>query len=162
LSDEADRIHATAIAVGNRGVLIRGPSGAGKSDLALRCLAFGPSTFLRDPVKLVADDQVILKQDRSRTSPRLIMTAPSTLRGKLEVRGVGILEVAVKDEVEIVLIADLVRGGPIERYPDPWPKVVVSGFEVPLIQLLPFENSAPLKIFAALDMASLPRIEVKG
>ncbi|HVX35858.1 MAG TPA: HPr kinase/phosphatase C-terminal domain-containing protein [Hyphomicrobium sp.] len=162
MSGEADRIHATAIAVGNRGVLIRGPSGAGKSDLALRCLAFGPSTFLRDPVKLIADDQVILKQDRSRSLPRLIATAPSTLRGKLEVRGVGILEVAVKDEAEIVLIADLVREGTVERYPAPWPKVVVSGFEVPLIRLLPFENSAPLKIFAALDMASLPRIEVKG
>lgn len=162
MSDEADRIHATAISVGDRGVLIRGPSGAGKSDLALRCLAFGISTFLDDPVKLVADDQVILKIDRSPTSPRLIATAPSTLRGKLEVRGVGILEVAVRDAAEIVLVVDLVREGPVERYPDPWPKVVVSGVEVPLIRLLPFENSAPLKIFAALDMASLPRIEVKG
>ena len=163
MSDEADRIHATAIAVGDRGVLIRGPSGAGKSDLALRCLAFGTSTFLNDHVKLVADDQVMLKKnDRSRISPRLIATAPSTLRGKLEVRGVGILEVAVRDEAAIVLVVDLVREGPVERYPDPWPKVVVSGFEVPLIRLLPFENSAPLKIFAALDMASLPRIEVKG
>jgi serine kinase of HPr protein (carbohydrate metabolism regulator) len=162
LSDEADRIHATAISVGDRGVLIRGPSGAGKSDLALRCLAFGTSTFLHDPVKLVADDQVILKIDRSRISPRLIATAPSALRGKLEVRGVGILEVAARDAAEIVLVVDLVREGPVERYPDPWPKVVVSGVEVPLIRLLPFENSAPLKIFAALDMASLPRIEVKG
>lgn len=162
MSDEADRIHATAIAVGDRGVLIRGPSGAGKSDLALRCLASGPSTLLRDPVKLIADDQVILKNDRSRASPRLIATAPSTLRGKLEVRGVGILEVAVQDEAEIVLVADLVRDGPVERYPDPWPKVVVSGVEVPLIRLLPFENSAPLKIFTALDITSLPRIEAKG
>ncbi|WP_041321180.1 HPr kinase/phosphorylase [Hyphomicrobium denitrificans] len=158
---EADRIHATAIAVGGRGVLIRGPSGAGKSDLALRCLAFGPSTLLRDTVKLVADDQVILRNDRSRTLHRLIASAPATLRGKIEVRGVGILEVAVEDEAEIALVADLARESPVERYPDPWPMIVISGVEIPLIRLLPFENSAPLKIFAALDMVSLPRIEGK-
>lgn len=162
MPDEADRIHATAIAVGDRGVLIRGPSGAGKSDLALRCLAFGPSTLLRDTVKLVADDQVILRNDRSRILHRLIATAPATLRGKIEVRGVGILEVAVRDEAEIALVADLAREGTIERYPDPWPKAIVSGVEVPLIRLLPFESSAPLKIFAALDMVSPPRIEGKN
>lgn len=161
LPDEADRIHATAIAVGDRGVLIRGPSGAGKSDLALRCLAFGPSTLLRDTVTLVADDQVILKKAGSQSLHRLMATAPAALRGKIEVRGVGILEVAVRDEAEIALVADLAREGPVERYPDPWPKVTLCGVEVPLIRLLPFESSAPLKIFAALDMASLPRIEVK-
>jgi serine kinase of HPr protein (carbohydrate metabolism regulator) len=160
VQDEADRIHATAIAVGQRGVLIRGPSGAGKSDLALRCLAFAPSALLRDTVKLVADDQVLLKSDHSQ-NPRLLATAPHTLRGKIEVRGVGILEVAIKDEAEIVLVADLASEGPIERYPCPWPKVVLCGVEIPMIRLLPFENSAPLKIFAALDMACLSRIEVK-
>lgn len=161
MQDEADRVHATAIAVGDRGVLIRGPSGAGKSDLALRCLAYGPSALLPEPVTLVADDQVILKSDWSQSAPRLNATAPQTLRGKIEVRGVGILEVAVRDAVDIVLVADIAREGAIERYPDPWPTVVLCGLQVPLIRLLPFEPSAPLKIFAALDMASLPRIEVK-
>jgi hypothetical protein len=161
LSGGADRVHATAIAVGNRGVLIRGPSGAGKSDLALRCMALGQSVLLQNPVKLVADDQVILTSARSQAPPRLIATAPPTLRGKLEVRGVGILEVAVKDEVDIVLVADLVREGPIERHPEPWSKVVVSGFALPLIRLSAFESSAPLKIVTALDMAGLPRIEIK-
>jgi len=161
LQGEADRVHATAIAVGNRGVLIRGPSGSGKSDLALRCLAYGPSTLLREPVTLVADDQVLLTSDWSQGTPRLGASAPQTLRGKIEVRGVGILEVAVRDAVDIALVADIAHEGSIERYPEPWPKVVLLGMEVPQIRLLPFENSAPLKIFAALDMASLPRIEVK-
>ena len=161
MQDETDRVHATAIAVGGRGVLIRGPSGAGKSDLALRCLAYGPSTFLRHPVKLVADDQVVLRNNRSQHLPSLRATAPAALRGKIEVRGVGILEVAVEDDVAIALVADLVDKGPIERYPDPWPTVELCGIQVPLIRLLPFENSAPLKIFAALDMTMLTRIEVK-
>jgi serine kinase of HPr protein (carbohydrate metabolism regulator) len=161
LPDETDRIHATAIAVGNRGVLIRGPSGSGKSDLALRCLGLAPSPFLHDMVKLVADDQVILRSDPIRTSPQLIATAPPTLRGKLEVRGVGILEVAVSDEAEIVLIADLLKDGQVERFPDPWPKVVLLGLEIPVIRLFPFEASAALKLIAALNMAELPRIARK-
>lgn len=162
MSEEADRIHATAIAVGNRGVLIRGPSGAGKSDLALRCLASAPSALVRDPVKLIADDQVILRCDRTLPALRLLASAPPAIRGKLEVRGIGILEVAACAETEIALVVDLVHDEPVERYPDPWPKVVVSGFSVPMIRLLPYEQSASLKIFAALDMARLPRVEVKG
>lgn len=155
---EVERVHATAIAVGRRGALIRGPSGSGKSDLALRCLALSPSTLLRDVVKLVADDQVIL----TRKSAGLIATAPPVLRGWLEVRGVGILEVAVAAEADIVLVADLVREGPIERLPDPLQKAHIMGFAVPLIRLLPFEDSAPLKLIAALVMAALPRVESKA
>lgn len=161
MSDETDCIHATAIAVGNRGVLIRGSSGSGKSDLALRCLGLAPSTLLRNMVKLVADDQVILMSDPTRASPQLIATAPPTLRGKLEVRGVGILEVGVTDEAEIVLVADLVDKGPIERFPDPWPKVVLLGLEIPVIRIFPFEASAALKLIAALGMAEPPRIARK-
>jgi serine kinase of HPr protein (carbohydrate metabolism regulator) len=109
-------------------------------------------------VKLVADDQVILTKDLSRAHPRLVATAPPTLRGRLEVRGVGILEVAAATEAEIVLIADLLREGTIERFPDPWPKVGLLGLEVPVIRLFPFENSSPLKLVTALTMAHLPRI----
>lgn len=162
MSDEADRVHATAISVGGRGVLIRGPSGSGKSDLALRCLALAPSALLSDPVMLVADDQVILRSDTSREQPRLVATSPATLRGKLEVRGLGILEVAATETADIVLVADIACDGPIERFPDPWPKVVLCGLEVPQIRVFPFESSAPLKLIAALDIASLPRIEVKA
>ncbi len=158
LPDETDRIHATAIAVGNRGVLIRGSSGSGKSDLALRCLGLTPSTILPDMVKLVSDDQVILSNDSNRASPQLIATAPPALRGKLEVRGLGILEVAVADQAEIVLVADLIREGRPERFPDPWPKVVLLGLEIPVIRVFPFEASAAAKLIAALCMAELPRI----
>ena len=150
-----ERVHATAIAVGRRGVLLRGPSGSGKSDLALRALALGPSALLHDQVKLIADDQVIL----TREPGGLIATAPTATRGRLEVRGVGMLEVAAAAQCEIVLVADLVREGPIERFPDPWPVIHLLGYDVPLMRLLPFEDSAPAKLIAALLLATLPTVK---
>jgi serine kinase of HPr protein (carbohydrate metabolism regulator) len=162
LSGEAERVHATAIAIGGRSALIRGPSGSGKSDLALRCLSLSRSALLRESVLLVADDQVMLRCDARHEPPRLFASAPATLRGKLEVRGVGILEVAAADDAEIVLVADLVREGPLERFPDPWPRARILGFDVPLVRLLPFESSTPHKLIAALAMASLPRAEFKA
>jgi HPr kinase/phosphorylase len=158
LSGEVECLHATAIAVGKRAALIRGPSGAGKSDIALRCLAYGPSALLRDRVALIADDQVIIERKDS----RLVATAPAQLRGRLEVRGIGILEVVAADEADVVLVADLMRAGPIDRLPDPWPRAHIMGLEVPLIRLLPFEDSAPLKLLAALVMAALPLVESKA
>jgi serine kinase of HPr protein (carbohydrate metabolism regulator) len=146
------------ITIGRRGVLIRGASGSGKSDLALRCLVLGSSTLIPETVQLVADDQVVLTRERA----ALLAKAPAQLRGKLEVRGLGILEVAAAAETEIVLIADLVRDQQIERLPDPWPTVELMGLKVPVIHLQPFEASSPAKLAAALALATLPRIEPKA
>ncbi|HML29259.1 MAG TPA: HPr kinase/phosphatase C-terminal domain-containing protein [Hyphomicrobium sp.] len=153
MSGEAERVHGTAIALGGRAALIRGPSGAGKSDLAFRCLGLGASALVREPVKLVSDDQVILKQD----GEGLLASAPATLLGKLEVRGLGILEVDTVAEANLVLIVDLIRDGSIERYPDPWPSAQIMGFDIPLVRLFPYESSSPLKLLAAIDMAPRPR-----
>ncbi len=147
-----ERVHATVIAVGTRAVLIRGPSGAGKSDLALRCLALPQSPLLPYPARLVADDQVILTRD----GLSLAAHAPETLLGKLEVRGLGILDLDPEHDGRIALVADLVDRGEIERYPDPWPMVALLGLAVPVIRLSAFECAAPLKILAALSMPSLP------
>lgn len=153
MSGEVERIHGTAVALGGRAALIRGPSGAGKSDLAFRCLGLGTSSVVRAPVKLVSDDQVILKQQ----GEGLVASAPDTLRGKLEVRGLGILEVDTVAEANLVLIVDLIRDGSIERYPDPWPSAHIMGFDIPIVRLFPFESSSPLKLLAAIDMAPRPR-----
>jgi serine kinase of HPr protein (carbohydrate metabolism regulator) len=112
---------------------------------------------LSETVKLVADDQVVLTRERA----ALVAKAPAQLRGKLEVRGLGILEVAAA-ETEIVLVADLVRDQQIERLPDPWPTVELMGLEVPVIHLRPFEASSPTKLAAALALTTLPRIKPKA
>ena len=153
MSGASERVHATAIAVGRRGALIRGPSGSGKSDLALRCLGLAPSVLLREPVQLIADDQVVLQ----RTDAGILATCPAPLRGRLEVRGLGILDLEARSDAGIVLIVDLLRDEPINRLPDPWPKAELLGLEIALLRLHPFAASAPEKLVAALAMAPLPR-----
>lgn len=154
MSGEVERVHGTAIALGDRAALIRGPSGSGKSDLALRCLGLGPSSIVREPIRLVADDQVILKHE----GHGIRASAPDPLRGKLEVRGLGILEVDPIPGANLVLIVDLTGKGPIERYPDPWPYARLLGLELPVLRVSAFESSTPLKLAAALAMAPPPRV----
>src|SRR5262245_43436739 len=88
LPDAAELVHGTCVAFGRSAALLRGPSGSGKSDLALRFLFLarrGPAAL--EPPTLVADDQVRIRREGA----RLLVEAPATLRGKLEVRGLGIV-----------------------------------------------------------------------
>jgi HPr kinase/phosphorylase len=149
-----ERLHATAIAVGQRAVIIRGASGSGKSDLALRCLALPASQLIASPARLVSDDQVVVTRD----GLSLSVTAPQTLLGRLEVRGLGILEADPVQDAKAVLIVDLVEKNEIERYPDPWPTFEILGLLVPRLAISAFESSAPLKLLAALAMPSLPPV----
>src|SRR5690606_41385193 len=73
-------IHASCVAAGSRGILLLGPSGRGKSDLALRLIDRG--------ARLVADDRCDVWFDRG----RLWCRPPAELAGKMDVRGLGIVE----------------------------------------------------------------------
>lgn len=143
-------VHATCIALDGRGVLIRGPSGSGKSDLALRCLAHGPSGLIAHAATLIADDQVALE----RVGDLVFARAPTSIHGKIEVRGQGIVQVrAADDGVGIVLLADLVPATTaIERLPDPVPAEWVCGLRLPILHLHAFEASAAVKLLAALAL----------
>src|SRR5689334_24249403 len=88
LPDATELVHGTCVALGRRAALLRGPSGAGKSDLALRFLAL--SNEDGEKALLVADDQVFVG---SNGSGELVASAPPTIAGKIEVRGLGIIEV---------------------------------------------------------------------
>jgi serine kinase of HPr protein (carbohydrate metabolism regulator) len=146
LQDAVENLHGTAICVGDRAVLIRGSPGTGKSDLALRCLAMAPSALITAPAQLVADDQVLV----SREGSRLRVTAPDTIRGKLEVRGLGIVTVPHAASAYLRLIAELADPGSIERLPDPPATAEVMGLTLPLLRLAPFEAAAPIKLLLAL------------
>jgi serine kinase of HPr protein (carbohydrate metabolism regulator) len=150
LRDAAEVVHGTCVALGQRGALLRGPSGCGKSDLALRFLFLarrGPAAI--EPPALVADDRVELRRDDG----RVLATAPESIRGKLEVRGVGIVNVKTLATCELVLVVDLVAPEAVERMPEPDVTVRLAGVDLPLLRLAPFESSAPIKLALAVAHA---------
>jgi len=147
LGDEAELVHGTCVALGRGAALLRGPPGSGKSDLALRFLYLarrGPAA-LEAPL-LVADDQVRL----ARAGERILVAAPATIRGKIEVRGIGIIEVKSVAEAELKLVVDLVWPDQVERMPELDKSVQHLGFAIPHLALRPWEPSAPIKLALAL------------
>lgn len=132
--------------MGGYSALIRGPSGAGKSDLALRCLGVAASTLLPQRTLLVADDQVLL----TRISDHLSTSAPAQIKGQLEVRGLGIVEVDTCQEAQLVLVVDLVSATLIERMPEP-DHCEIDGIVLPCLTLYPFEVSAAFKLLMCLQ-----------
>ncbi len=132
------RVHGTSIALGGEGVLFRGPSGAGKSDFALRLIDQG--------ARLVADDQTELRRE----GDELVMSAPVTIAGKIEVRGLGIVALPSLASAPLRLVVDLLPSDAIERMPLPR-DCCYLGCTVPLVALAPFEASAPAKLRLALS-----------
>ena len=134
-----ETIHATAVALDGRAVLLLGPSGSGKSDLALRLVAAG--------WRLVADDRVVVTPEGG----RLIATAPPRLAGLLEVRGVGIVPEPTAP-APVALALDLAATA--DRLPDPV-LLVLAGQTVPRLAFDPFGESAPQRAERALEVHGL-------
>src|SRR6187402_2363790 len=98
-------LHGTAVALETGAVFLKGPSGSGKSDLAFRLLALGG--------KLVADDQVEFKARLD----RLHASAVETVKGLLEVRGLGLVKVPPAEAAALKLVVDLVSRENVPRLP---------------------------------------------
>ena len=150
MKEARELVHGTCVALGRRGALLRGAPGAGKSDLALRFMAL-PGEGALCP-HLVADDQVSVT---ARADGTLLASAPPTIAGKIEVRGLGVIEVPFLAEAQLVLICELVGGKDVPRMPlEAGEKIVIAGVPVPTLKLAPFEASTPLKLRMALLRAA--------
>ena len=90
-------IHASCVALGGSGILLLGKPGAGKSDLALRLIDQGAT--------LVADDRTILFTRRG----HLYGKSPDSIRGLLEIRGLGIVTFPSRADAKIALVVKLGR-----------------------------------------------------
>ncbi|MBL8847689.1 MAG: HPr kinase/phosphatase C-terminal domain-containing protein [Hyphomicrobium zavarzinii] len=145
----ADLVHATAVALGGKAALIRGPSGSGKSDLALRAIATPQLAHLTHRVELLSDDQVRLVS----TPGGIEVTPPPTIAGKIEVRGLGIVQLPYCPSALLALVVDLVPAAEVPRYPLEERRETFFGLSVPVVRLAAFEPSAPLKLVLALDAA---------
>jgi serine kinase of HPr protein (carbohydrate metabolism regulator) len=137
----AETVHASTVASEGRAVLITGPSGSGKSDLTLRLLDRG--------FTLVSDDQTIVK----RLGDRLIASAPPSIAGKLEIRGIGIVEMETVTDVPVALIVELTSE--IQRLPDDSRERPLLGVAVPLVSVDAMTASAPSKVALGLDRLGL-------
>src|SRR6185312_8023124 len=101
---------------------------------------------------LVADDQVYVTANPDGT---LTASAPPTIAGKIEVRGLGIMQVPFLPDAELVLVCDLVGSKGVPRMPLESAKtMVIAGVPLPTLRLAPFEASAPLKLKMALLRAT--------
>jgi serine kinase of HPr protein (carbohydrate metabolism regulator) len=125
---EQASVHASAVKVGSRAVLIRGPSGSGKSRLAFDLILSGRSGQL-PPAILVGDDRVLLDT----AGQQLLVRPVHALTGLIEIRGLGIRRCEFTDEAEVGLVVDL-QARDAERLPPPESlKTKIFGVEIPRI-----------------------------
>jgi len=136
-----ETVHASTVALEGRAVLITGLSGSGKSDLALRLLDRG--------FALVSDDRTIIRRD----GPRLIASAPPNIAGKLEIRGIGIVDLSHVEDVPVSLLVEL--SGDIQRMPDEDRRRAILGVDLPLVHIDATAASAASKVSLALERMGL-------
>lgn len=133
----SETLHASCVAIQGRAVLIEGGSGEGKSDLSLRLIDRG--------AVLVSDDYTICR----RRGGALEGCAPANIAGKIEVRGIGIVEMPHLENAPIALLIMILESPP--RLPDDIRTRRIAGIEVPVLALPALEPSAPIKVELALS-----------
>jgi HPr kinase/phosphorylase len=138
-------IHASAVLVGARALLIRGPSGSGKSRLAFDLIsaAGGPVRFAR----LVADDRAELEA----AGGRLLVRPAPALAGLIEVHGLGIRRLPYEPVAVVGLVADLAAVD-AQRLPErEQTRVIIDGIALARIAVAPGEAALP-RVIAALHL----------
>jgi HPr kinase/phosphorylase len=140
-------IHASAVLVGARAVLIRGSAGSGKSSLALALIRAGENgTF--PFARLVGDDRVHVEAVHG----RVLVRAGAALAGLIEVRGLGIRRLPFEPVAVVGLVVDL-GAADSERLPEAAIAVTeVAGVPLPRLAVALPSDPAGL-VYAALRTA---------
>jgi serine kinase of HPr protein (carbohydrate metabolism regulator) len=148
--NQSPSIHASAVLIGARAVLIQGPAGSGKSRLALALLNAARQGLIPF-ARLVADDRAHVEAAHGRL---LVRPAPA-LAGLIEVRGLGIRQVPHEPLAVVGLVVEL---GPLdaERLPEPAQRQVkIEGIALPRLAVAAGTDALPL-VLASLQTASGP------
>ncbi len=133
MPDGSATVHATAVLVGAKALLIRGEPGSGKSRLGLKLLQ-APLPFAR----LVGDDRVYLE---ARSGRLLVRPAPN-LAGLIEIRGLGIRRLPYEMLAVVGLLVDL--GAATDRMPDQAAlETSISGITLPRLAIPPETDALP-------------------
>jgi serine kinase of HPr protein (carbohydrate metabolism regulator) len=149
MSDGANAtVHASAVLVGERAVLIRGPSGAGKSRLAWDLILAGRTGQIR-PAILVGDDRVHLDT----SGGNLVVRPARELAGLIEIRGLGIRRIEHVGEAVVGLVVDLAAAD-AERLPHPDAlAATIHGVSIPRIPVESRYQPLPLIVAALMTTA---------
>lgn len=134
LTEVPERLHATMLSIYGEGILIMGKSGIGKSEVAMELISRGHLFIGDDAIDVISMAGTPLAK------------APKMSRDFIEVRGVGIVNIksmfgvkSMVKEHQVNLIIELVNldevKTTIERLGREYSKKVVSGVEIPLIQV---------------------------
>jgi HPr kinase/phosphorylase len=145
----APSVHASAVLVGNRAVLIRGPSGAGKSHLAFDLILAGRGGQI-PPAVLIGDDRVHLRVSQG----HLLVRPAGELAGLIEIRGLGIRRCDFTEEAVVGLVVDL-SAADAERLPPPEAlRTRISGVEIPRIPVGSAYSPLPIVVAALTTTGS--------
>jgi serine kinase of HPr protein (carbohydrate metabolism regulator) len=138
-----DTVHASVVALDGHGILIRGASGSGKSSLLLSLLDGSPAA-----ATLVADDRAHVTVE----GDRILASVPEAIAGKLEIRGIGIVQRSYVASVAVDLVVDLL---PLEECPrmpsEEESQVILEGVALPRIFVATGAHDGAARVRAALD-----------
>ena len=145
MSADMPLVHqASAVVIGGRALLIEGPPGCGKSSLALALIDRGAGLIGDDAVTLLGEGET------------LIAAPPPNIAGLLEVRGIGLVSMAVAAPAPVALVLEL--GGAVpDRLPEtPLPSRLIAGVAVPSLCFDPGTIAPAQRAEWALALHGLP------
>jgi serine kinase of HPr protein (carbohydrate metabolism regulator) len=140
-------VHASAVLVGARAILIRGPSGSGKSRLVLDILKSRSWPFAR----LIGDDRIRLEARNG----RLLAYPAAGLEGLIEVRGLGLRQFAHEPCGVVSLVVDLAAEDAARLPEEAALRVEIAGVTLPRIPVSEPQSALTLVWSALTSTATI-------
>jgi serine kinase of HPr protein (carbohydrate metabolism regulator) len=136
-------VHASAVLIGEVGVVVRGPAGAGKTSL---CLALADAARARGLfARLIGDDRLLLRPRHG----RLIASVAPGIAGLVERRGLGLTPLPHEARAVVALVVDRLAAEP-ERMPEPAALIAeIAGVTLPRLAVGPGGGAVGLVLAAA-------------
>jgi serine kinase of HPr protein (carbohydrate metabolism regulator) len=157
MSEGSASVHASAVLVGDRAVLIRGPSGAGKSRLAFDLILAGRSGVI-DRSVLIGDDRVHL----ATVGNEIVVRPAEQLAGLIEIRGLGIRRCAFAEQAVVGLVVDLAAPDAARLPPSEALLTRINGVEIPRIPVGTGYLPLPLVVAALTTTKSSSSVNPSG